>query len=637
MKKTLPFLLVAFFFLGQLNAQSTKAVRDLSSLKPVPMPDKSVETLLLNQSTAPAGAADHTPSSAAMRTNVGALGTTIMDVQTYGSTPTRLINYGDGNLSGIWMIGYDAAGGWTDRGTGYNKATGYEWGAAPSDRLEGDVRTGFPSLAGTENNQEAMFTHKTPPPYEHYSYTKSLADTDWTQGAIPSDTPAGMLWPVVAGDAQNGDYLHVIGITTAVAFGGAEYEGMDPHLLYYRSPDSGATWDQIDVIIEGVDSSLYNAINAQGYAIDAKDNYVAIAIFQSWGDLVVYKSDDFGSTWAKHNVLDFPVDKYDADNDSYTFDDLYNSDFSGPDSLAIFTNDESGSVLIDNNGQVHVFFGEMYVTDDPVNGASYYPGWSGLRYWNETYGVDSTMLISDLVDVDGNGTIDVDQNAWGGYSTSLTSHPTAGIDEDNNIYVSYMGLTEEHMNNTQMQHYRHVYLIKTEDGGATWTAPYDMVNDDFYDAAFIPFIEAAFPAMARHVDDNIHFIFQEDLSPGLVAWIDEDPAEISNIVYFSATKDDFSNAIILNNEKVASDLFALSVTPNPAADNFVVSYDLASAGDAQIGLYNSVGQLLKLVELNQQAAGHYKLPMSLAGEATGVYFVQIRSGEDTATVKVVVE
>jgi len=598
MKKLLPILLVAFFCLGQLNAQSTKALIDVKALKPAPMPDKSVETLLQNQSTAPTGAINHTPSSAAMRTNVASLGTTIMDVQPYGSTPNRLINYGNNELSGIWMVAHDAAGGWSDRGTGYNQIVGNEWGPAPSGRLEGDVRTGFPSFAGTGTKEEVMFTHKTPPPYEHYSYSKNFSDTDWTQGAIPSNTPAGMLWPVAVGDALNGDYLHVIGITTAVAFGGEEYEGMDPHLLYYRSPDSGSTWDQVDIIIEGIDSSFYTDISAQGYAIDAKDNYVAIAIFKSWGDLAVFKSD----------------------------------------SLAIFTNDESGSVLIDNNGQVHVFFGEMYVIDDETIGAAYYPGWSGLRYWNETFGVDSTNLIADLVDVNGNDSLDVAQDAWGFYSTSLTSHPSVGIDAENNMYLTYMGLTEEHMNSTQMQHYRHIYIIKSEDGGATWTEPYDLVNDDFYDAEFIPFIESAYPAMARYVDDNIHFIFQEDLSPGLVAWGDEDPAEISNIIYFSVTKDDFSNAVTINTEDLASELFALSVMPNPTSDNFVVNYDLAKAGTAQIGLYNSVGQLLKLVEVEKQAAGSYQLPMSFSGDqATGVYFVQIRSGEAFATVKLVVE
>lgn len=638
MKKIIPLLVVAFFFLGQLNAQSTKAFTNTNVLKPAPMPDKSVETLLQNQSTAPAGAINHTPASAAIRTNVGSLGTTIMDVQTYGSTPNRLVNHGNGELSGIWMIGYDASGGWSDRGTGYNQITGESWGASPSDRLEGDVRTGFPSFAATASQGEIMFTHKTPPPYEHYSYAKNFTDTDWEQGTIPSNTPAGMLWPVVASDAQNGnDYVHVIGITTAVAFGGQEYEGMDPHLLYYRSPDNGATWDQVDIIIEGIDSSLYNSINAQGYAIDVKDNYVAIGVFQSWGDLAVYKSDDYGSTWSKHMVLDFPVEKHDAANDSYTFAELYNSDFNGPDSLAIFTNDESGSVLIDNNGQVHVFFGEMYVIDDPTFGAGYYPGWSGLRYWNETFGVDSTNLIADLVDVNGNDSLDVAQDAWGFYSTSLTSHPSAGIDADNNIYLSYMGLTEEHMNNTQQQHYRHIYLLKSEDAGVTWTEPYDMVNDDFYDAEFIPFLETVYPAMARHVDEHIHFIFQEDLSPGLVAWGDEDPPEASNIIYFSVTKDDFANAITINTEDLTSNLFALSVTPNPASDNFVVNYDLASAGASQIGLYNSVGQLLKLVELDEQAAGHYQLPMSLENQTTGIYFVQIRSGEAFATVKLVVE
>jgi len=278
----------------------------------------------------------------------------------------------------------------------------------------------------------------------------------------------------------------------------------------------------------------------------------------------------------------------------------------------------------------------MYVIDS--GGFSYYPDWSGLRYWNESLGVNESQLIADLVDHDGSGVIEIEEGQFGGYQNSLTSFPSAGIDADNNIYLSYSGVTEEHMNTAQMQHYRHVYMMKTTDSGATWTEPYDMINADFYEEPeFIPFIEAVYASIARWVDSEIHFTFQEDLSPGLVAWIDEDPAQISNIVYFSANAVDFSNTTVSNKE-ITTNAFGLSVQPNPATTSFTLSYELETTGDVQIRLLNSLGQLIHSIDYQQQAAGQYNLPISTTADMTsGLYLVQIQQADSSAALKVIIE
>ncbi len=636
MKKIILSTLIAVCCLALVNAQSTKELRDISTFEPAPMLVKGEATLLFDQGTTTN--TTPTPAPAAMpRTTVGILGTTVMDVQTYGSVPTRLINYGDGTLSGIWMIGYDSDNlAWADRGTGYNHFSNGAWGPAPSERLEGDTRTGFPAFAGTGTNGEVVLTHKTPQPYEHWTYTKNTDETDWTQGVVPNDIPGGILWPRVAGDI-NTDYVHVIGITTPEAFGGMEYNGMLQHLLYSRSSDGGATWEAVNVVIPDADSSFYNPIPADAYAIDSRDNYVAVALFTGWGDLAVFKSEDYGDTWTKFIVNDFPLDKYVAGT-GYTADDLYNSDFNGPDSLAIMTTDESGAVIIDNNGQVHVSFGEMYVID--AGGFAYYPDWSGLRYWNESFGQDSSQLIADLIDVDGSGYIEIEAGQFGGYQNSLTSFPSMGIDADNNIYLAYAGVTEEHINITQLQHYRHIYMMKTEftSGEFVWSEPHDMINDEFYEEPeFIAFIEAVYPSVARLVDDQVHFIFQEDLTPGLVAWIDEDPAQTSNITYFSANKDDFSNAVTSNKEIAGSELSGMQIAPNPAKGQFELSYELNTNGPVEIRLINSLGQTVKTMSYNDQAVGSYQLSINTNLLSTGLYFVQLRQADQVGSLKVVLE
>jgi len=260
MKKCIPIFLVAFFFLGQLNAQSTQELRDISSFQPQPILQKG--NIFMETFDGPSK--DITPPAAAAvpRTTTGVLGTTTMDVQTYGSVPRRLVNYGDGVYSGIWMIGYDSDNlAWSDRGTGYNHFSNGAWGPIPSARLEGADRTGFPAFSGTAGGGEIVVTHKTPQPYEHYTYTKNTGDTDWIQGAVPNNIPGGVLWPRVSGDI-NSDYVHVIGITTPEAFDGEPFEGMYQHLVYSRSSDGGATWDLVNMVIPGADTSSYNPISA---------------------------------------------------------------------------------------------------------------------------------------------------------------------------------------------------------------------------------------------------------------------------------------------------------------------------------------------------------------------------------------
>ncbi|MCB0570476.1 MAG: hypothetical protein KDC66_11955 [Phaeodactylibacter sp.] len=76
--------------------------------------------------------------------------------------------------------------------------------------------------------------------------------------------------------------IHVICITTPLGNGGAEYEGVDGHPLYFRSTDAGLAWNKADVILPGLDSSTITFGRADTYAIDARDGTVAIGMFHGW-------------------------------------------------------------------------------------------------------------------------------------------------------------------------------------------------------------------------------------------------------------------------------------------------------------------------------------------------------------------
>ena len=108
-----------------------------------------------------------------------------------------------------------------------------------------------------------------------------------------------------------------------------------------------------------MDTSSFLGFSADDYAIAAQGETVVIAYFNAFGDSFIMKSTDNGDNWAKTVFLDFPVDKYvidsgiDLDGDA-VLDQLYSTD-------------NTGALILDNNGDAHVFYGVMSYSDDDLS------------------------------------------------------------------------------------------------------------------------------------------------------------------------------------------------------------------------------------------------------------------------------
>jgi hypothetical protein len=89
--------------------------------------------------------------------------------------------------------------------------------------------------------------------------------------------------------------------------------------------------------------------------------------------------------------------------------------------------------------------------------------------------------------------------------------------------------------------------------------------------------------------------------------------------------------------------FALnSVRPNPMSNSATISYSLAEPSLAKLSVFNLVGQEVGTVTSANQAAGQYSatwhgLNRDGAKVPSGVYFVRLQAGRNTATRKLVVE
>jgi len=471
------------------------------------------------------------------------IGTTTYDLQSNAAVQNRIVVHADGTISAGWTMSQQYNTTYSDRGTGYNFFDGTSWGAQPTTRLESS-RGGWPSIIATSTGKEAAITHNTDNSHLNMTHRSSLGTGTWTEQNVSAIDSNGisrdMIWNRSAVGGIDNKTIHMVAVTASSNFAGAPFNGLDGALVYYRSQDEGMNWDIQDMQLPGMDTSMYNGMSGDVYAIAAEGETVVVAYFDDWGDSYIVKSTDNGDTWTKTTFLDFPVDKYamddglDLDNDD-TLDMVYSSD-------------NYGALILDDNGDAHVFYGIMRYIDDDLSDASssWFPTTNGIAYWNESFGADTTpptmhagdtsLWYSDMMnehwivnapDLNGDGQV-AGIDSVGGYSlyyASRASMPNAGFDAVGNIWLSFSGYTETADNGTQV--FRHLYVTKSEDGGVTWKTPVNVTPHDAWNGMQ----ECVFGSMNPTIDDKLQIVYQLDFEPGLAVRGDEDMVDNNDIVY----------------------------------------------------------------------------------------------------------
>jgi hypothetical protein len=487
------------------------------------------------------------------------IGQTYYDLQTNGSMPTRIINHGDGTLSAAWTFSGELGSPWSDRGMAYHFFDGTNWVSNPPyqdanniNRIE-SVRTGFGSIGRVAGVGDIIVAHQTAISALQVSRNPFTNSTqNWISTA---ETSMPLVWPRIAVGGPDGRTVHAIALTepTGGTFTGAPFNGINGAMLYNRSTDGGITWGTTMVALPGIDSTIFSSMSGDNYAIDAKGNTVAIVAGESNSRVMLWKSTNNGLTWDTTQIMSFPYEPWDdsqitdldgdGDVDSFLVNGVYQTE-------SIPCSDGSYSILIDNQNQVHVWFGAMRMSNDVTGDGSfsYYPGTSGIYYWKESFGLDGMTIIADLVDDDGDGAFTVFANYTSvgttvgptPYAAGLTTFPSAGIDAAGNLYMIYSGAKEglQYALDGFYPSFKHIYAVKSTDGGATWSLPTDLVGDE--SAGFDQFSEYAYCSMAKKVDENIHLIYQRDFFPGSAVTISDaayHPFDLPNdIVYLKVSK-----------------------------------------------------------------------------------------------------
>ena len=445
------------------------------------------------------------------------VGETTYDLQTNNSVGRRVFLGKDGTVHCSWTrsLAYSLEA--PDRGTGYNYIdTNGDPGPFPESRLEAD-RTGWPDILETESGRLVVIAHYAGSSAQFGGLSMSYKDPGDTEWTHLSDFGIKNEQDTWVRTAVSGNTIHVIC--------GRQSGGADPQqtcdltggINYYVSYDAGDNWElgAEEGCIPGLDPEHFPYSSGDGYSIDANGDVVAIAIgpFQP----TVFKSTDAGKTW-----------------EMYVAETLFNPLYSGQEDEYLpqtEASDECYSVLVDNDGKVHVWYGLTLIQDDfnetgqeewRSAGWSVYPSFCGIMYWND--GMEESKVIGKTVmqDMDGDST-----GAWGwaraysGYFGSQVSHPSAGIDENGNLYVVYSAITEtnrdslvlpnprnNYIEENMAVHFKDIFAIKSTDGGQTWVGPLNVTNGDME--------ENVFASMAREVrDGKMHFIYQSDALAGM--------------------------------------------------------------------------------------------------------------------------
>src|SRR5207237_10224326 len=107
---------------------------------------------------------------------------------------------------------------------------------------------------------------------------------------------------------------------------------------------------------------------------------------------------------------------------------------------------------------------------------------AGCRYWKHSMPDSRSVYVTGPTDLNNDTSItlptgcnfDAANNPMGYYATGLFAYvemPTLGVDASNNLYLCYQAVDELSDTTLYGEDFMHPYLIKSVNGGMTWSNP----------------------------------------------------------------------------------------------------------------------------------------------------------------------
>jgi len=198
------------------------------------------------------------------------------------------------------------------------------------------------------------------------------------------------------------------------------------------------------------------------------------------------------------------------------------------------------------------------------------------------------------------------------------------FDRDDVLHLVYLGLLDG--GNKGAYWLRQPFYTTTPDKGQTWTQTEYLINHVAYVDQEFAYLTIA----GVHPAEKLFMMAQTDATPGTYQpyapeTVGEHSETTNNFTFFYITGvkpiDDVSISSI-DYTPLTMELY-----PNPAAGQATVKF----AGKGDITVYNMLGQSVYRIE---NVENRKDIPLNMA---SGVYFVTVRSGNATATQKLIVK
>lgn len=619
--KTLFTVLFSLLILGAVYAQeravADKSLRDIAVQKPTP----SLESNNFEQQSSPL------VKAANLTVDEYTVGITRYDDQSNAAIQNRIYKFDDGTMGVTWVYGLNDAGGFDDRGAGYNYFDGNAWGDPPGERVE-DERCGWPSYSPWGENGEIIVSHTGEDGYKiSRRAEKGTGEWDYSLLSGPPDHET-MIWNRAITSGIDHNRLHVLCLTASGDYGGTPYLGLDGALLYSYSDDGGESWEMENELLAGMTSDDYYGFSSDNYTFaEPKGDVVAFIVGADWHDLFLMKSTDGGVTFEKTVIWEQPYPLYDF---SYATDTVY-------------CNDGAHHVAIDDNGKVHVVFGINRSYADDAGATYWFPFVDGIAYWNEDmstfsndinalnpYGHPDSELIEDYnligwsQDIDGDGELTF-LDEYGSYYLGLSSMPQLVID-GNQLFLVYSSMTETYDNG--VMNYRHLWA-RWSPSGDFWGNFIDLTDDLVH-----IFDECVYPSCAANSDESIYLTYQTDPEPGNAIWGTMHPYQNNNIVVMEVHKLDIVG--INDNTQVFKDHDVSQNFPNPFSGSTTIHVNLRNSAELDLKVVNLMGQTV-FQATKDAKTGMNVLTFDASDMAEGIYFYTVKAGNSSVTKKMIVE
>ncbi len=607
------------------------------------------------------------------------VGTTKYDLQTNNSVSNRIVWNADGSISTAWTFSPDANTTanppYPFRGTGYNYFDGTNWLFAfpnlPTARTE-STRTGFTNIVVTASGKEMTIAHQA---VTGQTFNRILVNHRPVKGTgswtpqIPWGSAGFDTWAKACGNVT-GEYVYVIwhgsGAPATTTSPANIVNGQNGPLVFGRSSDGGDNWDAAKFFDE-LDSTMYCGFGGDSYGIDAKDNIVAITVGDTYTDIVLLKSTDYGNSWTKTIVYKHPIPRYGCTDRSTRY--MYNDTIVD----TIRSNAGDSKVIIDNNGMCHVAWSELDYHDGDSTDEFYNPhfGVDNLLYWNESMGPDTTTVWDTLTyghgtyvavaaaeDFSGNGQIDVPSDTfttctpnlpWGQYQTGITGMPSFGIDQAGTIYLTYQTINELADTTTWHMSHRHLYMIAMQNqpgigyDPGTFSVPYNIIPSTAQGGDGEN-EECVFGTIARRVDNTLGkaiVLYQQDQVPGhslATANTCEQIKNLNQINYMRICEVDITNLHVgVSDNLTLNDVQIGQNYPNPAGDQTNINVSLRKAADVKIEVADLLGKVVYSENKGKLNQGSHTITLNTASYAKGVYTYTVSTGDFKTTRKMIIK